>query len=249
MIETLNPSIIHKTEVIEVDTREGYDQWSATYDSTGNPLVAMEERAISVILGDIRGLSAIDLGCGTGRNSRKLHALGATVTGIDFSEGMLNKAIDLSRGLDISYQQHDLSQPLPFGDQSFDLVICSLVIEHLAELTPVFTEMGRICRKDGVIIVSDLHPAMRLRDAQAQFTDAKRGRDIRPKGFPHSMSEYVLSIRDAGLKLLDMKEYVGLEEMVPTVPKMKRYVDWPMLVIFKMRSGGHSLSEDYRHPI
>lgn len=64
-------------EVVEVDTREGYDQLSATYDATGNPLVAMEDRALSELLGDVRGLKAIDLGCGTGHNSRKLHSMGA----------------------------------------------------------------------------------------------------------------------------------------------------------------------------
>ena len=95
------------THVIEVDTQEGYDQWSLTYDSTGNPLVAIEDRAINELLGDINGKKIIDLGCGTGRNSRKLRNLGAEVTGADFSEGMLGKAKELSRGLGINFIQQD----------------------------------------------------------------------------------------------------------------------------------------------
>ena len=43
-------------------------------------------------LGDVRGLAVLDLGCGTGRHALWLAEAGATVTAVDFSEGMLSEA-------------------------------------------------------------------------------------------------------------------------------------------------------------
>ncbi len=223
-------------QVIEIDTQDGYNLWSETYDSTGNPLVATENGALDEMLETLQGKRAVDLGCGTGRNTRKLSALGADVIGMDFSEGMLKKARESSNHFtSVRYLQHDLNRRLPFNDDEFDAVVCSLVIEHIQNLTPVFQEMKRICKPSGYIVVSDLHPTMRLKDAQAQFTDKKTGQDIRPIGYPHSMSEYVLSIQEAGLMVAAMKEFCGREDLVSEFPKMKKYVNWPMLVMFKLR--------------
>jgi SAM-dependent methyltransferase len=220
--------------VVVVDTQEGYNKWSETYDTTGNPLVALEDHVLHDLLGPIAGLRVVDLGCGTGRNVRKLFDWGATVTGVDFSEGMLQKARAAVRGAD--FVQHDLNKRLPFADDSFDLVLSSLVIEHIQNLTPLFIEMGRICAKGGRIVISDLHPAMHLKDAQAQFTDKATGADIRPRGFPHTMSEYMLAIRDSGLQLEDVKEFAGNAGLAERFPKMEKYIGWPMLVVFKLRA-------------
>ena len=47
--------------------REGYDRWASTYDNKGNPTVALKQREIRRLLGDIKGLQVVDLGCGDGR--------------------------------------------------------------------------------------------------------------------------------------------------------------------------------------
>src|SRR5262245_49167536 len=73
-------------------TREGYDRWSAIYDSDGNPLVALEEPEVSRWIGEPRGLKIADIGCGTGRHTLRLAAAGADLTAVDFSEGMLARA-------------------------------------------------------------------------------------------------------------------------------------------------------------
>jgi ubiquinone/menaquinone biosynthesis C-methylase UbiE len=221
-------------QIIEVETKEGYDLWAPTYDMNGNPLVALEDFALNKFLGDVRGLRAIDLGCGTGRNSLKLHDLGAEVEGADFSAGMLARARASAEGRNISFRQCDLTQPLPYPDRTFDLVVSSLVVEHIQDLTSVFKEMGRICRTGGRILVSDLHPAMMLKDSRAQFTDHQSGRDIRPRGFAHSMSEYILAIRDSGLQVKDVAEHSGSAELAKKFPKMQKFVDWPMLVVFSL---------------
>jgi len=47
----------------------GYDRWAAIYDGEDNPLVLLEEQHLIPLLGDVRGLDVVDLGCGTGRHA------------------------------------------------------------------------------------------------------------------------------------------------------------------------------------
>ena len=77
--------------------KHGYDRWASIYDHDLNPLPALEEPVFRAAVGDVRGLSVVDLGCGTGRHAIWL-AGGAAVIAIDFSEGMLAEASTNRRG-------------------------------------------------------------------------------------------------------------------------------------------------------
>ena len=50
--------------------------------------------------------------------------------------------------------QVDLTQTLPFGDQAFDTIILSDVLEHLPEPGRLWTEMNRILRPGGVALIN-----------------------------------------------------------------------------------------------
>jgi ubiquinone/menaquinone biosynthesis C-methylase UbiE len=60
-----------------LSARDGYERWAATYDRDGNPLVALDERVVPPLLGAVRGLEVLELGCGTGRQSARLANGGA----------------------------------------------------------------------------------------------------------------------------------------------------------------------------
>src|SRR5947207_11585964 len=103
--------------------RSGYDRWAAVYDHDANPLQALEGPVVRAAVGDARGLAVLDLGCGTGRHSLWLAAAGATVTALDFSEGMLAEARRKPGAGAVRFLVHDLHQPLPFAAGEFDLVV------------------------------------------------------------------------------------------------------------------------------
>src|SRR5947209_20082351 len=108
--------------------RAGYDRWAAVYDHDANPLQGLEEPVVRAAIGDVRGLAALDLGCGTGRHALWLAGSGAAVTAVDFSDGML-AAARLKPGADVvRFLTHDLHQPLPFAAGEFDLVVSGLVL-------------------------------------------------------------------------------------------------------------------------
>jgi malonyl-CoA O-methyltransferase len=179
------------------------------YDHDANPLQALEEPIVRRMVGDPRGLNVLDLGCGTGRHSLWLAGNGATVTGVDFSEGMLEEARRKAGAEQIRFLCHDLHKPLPFSDGEFDLVVSGLVLEHLSELGYFFADVKRVLRVDGRAVVSAMHPAMFLRGSQARFTDPSTGELVQPGSIAHSISAFVMAAVGAGLRLS------GIEELSP----------------------------------
>src|SRR5438128_2141453 len=94
--------------------RGGYDRWALVYDHDANPLTALEEPYMKEAAGNVRGLTVLDLGCGTGRHTVWLAAAGANVTAVDFSEGMLEEARRKPQAAGVRFIVHDLHEPLPF---------------------------------------------------------------------------------------------------------------------------------------
>ena len=217
-----------------VPTSTGYDLWAASYDTDGNPLVAMEEPLVDQLLGDVRGLAVLDVGCGTGRHSVRLAAKGAIVDALDFSPAMLEQARLKAGAARINFQQHDLAERLPFAEATFDRVICGLVIDHIADLAGLFAEMRRVCRPSGCVVVSVMHPATMLRGVQARFHDPISGREIRPASQPNQLSDYVLAAARAGFKFDHLSEHAVDEALANRVERARRYLGWPMLFLMRL---------------
>ena len=95
-------------EVTLVPTKDGYDRWSEIYEEDGNPLILLEESHVTRVLGNVAGLSIVDVGCGTGRHAVRLAQIGAKVTGIDFSTGMLARARSKPGADAVTFVEHDI---------------------------------------------------------------------------------------------------------------------------------------------
>lgn len=107
------------------------DAFAADYDADNenNDWNAYYERPATLSLaGDVARLRVLDAGCGGGAHAAALIARGATVTGIDRSAGLLEIARRRLEG-HARLLLADLSEPLPFGDGDFDLVVASLVMQ------------------------------------------------------------------------------------------------------------------------
>lgn len=82
-------------------------------------------------LGDLNGRRVLDVGCGTGRFTRELAALGARVTGIDKSETMLGvaRATQRAGGIRPAYVCGDANVAIP--EQSYDAITAFYVLQYL----------------------------------------------------------------------------------------------------------------------
>lgn len=175
-----------------------------------------------------------DLGCGTGRHALRLAARGADVTAVDFSSGMLAAASRKPGWERIRVLEHDLAQPIPLADGTFDVVLSALVLDHVAHVEGLFRECRRLCRPDGCVVASVMHPAMMLRGIVAHFRDPRTGVDVCPASAPNQISDYVLGALRAGLRIVHMSEHAVDDGLADASPRAAKYRGWPMLLLMKL---------------
>jgi malonyl-CoA O-methyltransferase len=214
-----------------VPPREGYDRWASTYDDEGNPLVGLNDEVVAPLAAAAAG-PVLELGCGTGRLTEKLVAAGAEVTAVDFSAGMLARARKRAAA---TFVEHDLRTPLPFSDNLFELAVSGLVVEHLPDLAEFMREAGRVIRPGGRVVITDMHPAMRLRGNSAHFKDPESGVEVRVESIPHQVSDFVRAALTSGLELDDIREHFGSDELAARWPRAAKFVGWPMLLELRLR--------------
>lgn len=105
------------------------------------------------------GANVLDLGAGSGQDTRYLLAHGFSVTAADFSKAALDlnwKTTPSQLKEKLTIKELDLTQPLPFTDQSFDVVYAHLVIHYFNGVTTrqIFDEIYRILRPEGLLALA-----------------------------------------------------------------------------------------------
>jgi malonyl-CoA O-methyltransferase len=223
-------------ETPKAPIRVGYDRWSEIYDHEANPLIGLEEPVVKDALGDVAGLEVLDLGCGTGRHTLWMANAGASVTAIDFSEGMMEKARAKAGAEKVRFLVHDLHERLPFDDGSFDRVVSGLVLEHLHDMAPFFSEARRVLKPGGRAVVSGMHPAMFLRDVRARFRDPATGEKVEPGSVEHTIGDVVMAAVRAGFALAGIDERAPDAELATRYPRAGKYLGWPMLVVLRLQA-------------
>lgn len=118
----------------------------------------LQRRAVTRALAArrVQGSHAIDIGCGFGRWTRLLAEHGARAVGVDPTEAMLEAARSVSPP-SIEYRGMSATA-LDFPDESFDLVTCITVLQHLTpeEQEVAIREIARVLRPGGEAVVLDL---------------------------------------------------------------------------------------------
>jgi ubiquinone/menaquinone biosynthesis C-methylase UbiE len=130
----------------------------ATAEELRNPLASIDT---SCWLGNsIRGWHVLCLAAGGGRHSVLYRAAGAIVTVVDISQGMLDLDRQAIRELnyDVRLIQASMSAMPMLRDQEFDLVIHPVSTCYVAEIEPVFREVSRVLKMDGLYISQHKQP-------------------------------------------------------------------------------------------
>ncbi len=144
----------------------------------------------------------LEVGMGTGRNL-KYYPTGCSVTGIDKSEGMLEKAREKATDMkNVTLLLMD-AEHLEFPDNSFDYVVTTFVLCTIPDPVKALKEMRRVLKPSGELIALEhVHSSYPL---IARFEDL-----INPVLFfllgDHTTRHTVKNIEDAGFTIKEAKK-------------------------------------------
>jgi ubiquinone/menaquinone biosynthesis C-methylase UbiE len=179
-----------------------YDVWADVYDSQTNATrdldaVILQGQDPSLFRGDV-----LEIGCGTGKNTEWVAPRARSLLALDASEQMLKRARERPGVQHVQFLQHDLRERWPAADASRDMIMCNLVLEHIEDLSAVFSEARRVLRPGGSFYVCELHPFRQLQGKQAHFVNPETGTVQKVRSYLHDVSDYLNAALGAGLVLV-----------------------------------------------
>jgi 2-polyprenyl-3-methyl-5-hydroxy-6-metoxy-1,4-benzoquinol methylase len=116
------------------------------------------DKAIFDLLGSIRNKRILDAGCGQGYLAHEMSQRGANVIGIDGADNLIKIAKKNYPHPSLSFFVHNLKNPLPFENKSFDIIVANMVLMDFDPLSETVKEFNRALKDDGRFIFSILHP-------------------------------------------------------------------------------------------
>lgn len=182
----------------------GFDLWADGYDKSvglsdeedSYPFAGYRKVLAEAyrLIGGMQAERVLDVGCGTGILGARLCEAGVKVTGLDFSDRMLDIARE--RMPEARLIRHDFSQglPLELRQAAFDAVVSTYAIHHLTDEQKLLLlrEMAECVRPGGRVLVGD------VAFETAQDRDACRER--------------------SGDEWDDEEYYMAMEELLPDLP-------------------------------
>lgn len=126
------------------------------------------------LLGDVRGLRVLDLGCGEGGYGRELARRGAIVVGVDGSEKLV--AVAKRRAADaecqIAYRRANASRLEGIESASFDCILAAMSLMDVEDYDEAIAEAWRVLAPGGILLMSISHPCFSARTAEWVTSDA-----------------------------------------------------------------------------
>ena len=192
---------------MEQDVQSAYNAWAESYDAQENKTRDLDKEATKNVLSTIINSSSLvlEFGCGTGKNTAWLAESAAEITGVDFSEQMLNKARKKISSSNINFNQADITKCWPFADQSFSVITCNLILEHVENLDFIFSEAQRTLKSGGYFFISELHPVKQYMGSKARFE--LDDQFVSPECYTHHTSDYFSSATKFGFVCTELREW------------------------------------------
>lgn len=233
-----------------------YEEIAKDYDSiqgeTGEPLHAeILDPAIERVLGDLKGKAVLDAGCGNGYWCRRLAKQADQVFGIDSSVVMIDIANNKDNPKNVHFDVVNLESPLPFTNNQFDLVLSSLVLHYLEELSTAAQEFFRVLKPGSSCIIATQHPNYpfyfsNTEQYQSKFLNQPKGYFEREsldqvticgkfslRTYNHTLQDYVEAFTNAGFVLDKLLEPEFTQEFLDHNPKYQPLKNVPRVIVFR----------------
>jgi predicted TPR repeat methyltransferase len=204
-----------------MNIQEAYNIWATQYDTNKNKTRDLDQKVTKQILSNYTFSNVIELGCGTGKNTDFLLTKAQSITGIDFSEEMLNKAKAKFKHKHVIFQQSDLTANWNLPNASTDLVTCNLVLEHIENLSIVFRQAHEKLTRNGIFFISELHPFKQYTGSKARFETDNGTQEL--ETYVHHISDFLNVAQEIGFKMIELNEW--FDELEPNeIPRLVSFV-------------------------
>ncbi len=199
-----------------MNIRDAYDQWAVQYDSNFNRTRDLEAIALRETLSTQYFESVLEIGCGTGKNTGWLAGRAKKILAVDLSEGMLSIARSKISQPSVEFTRADINEEWKFSSEKFDLVIFSLVLEHIRDLAKLFRKTTFMLNPQGYVYIGELHPYKQYSGSQARF-ETKEGTKL-VDSYVHHISEFTNAAARHGMQIVTLREH--FDENETAIPRI-----------------------------
>jgi len=198
---------------------ESYNKWAASYDLMQNKTRDLEANSLRSLLKNHTFDHALELGCGTGKNTSFLSSVSTNLTAVDFSEEMMASAKEKLHASNVEFRITDINLPWPFMPEHFNLVSTSLVLEHIENLDFVFSEASRVLKNKGLFYIGELHPYKQYLGSKARFETESGIHYL--ECYNHHISHFFSAASKNGFTIVNLDEWFDEDEKdIPRVITM-----------------------------
>lgn len=207
-----------------------YDQWAPDYDTMPNSTIAIDEVNFPKLWAELPPSRVLEIGCGTGRHTKKLVRSGHNILAIDQSKQMLEiaKAQELSG---VEYICGDIFT-LELPKVGFDFAIMSLVLEHLPNPQLVFEIIFGALKTGGSFFLSEIHPNRMQNGSGARFIDKETQEEVRMVSFIHGLDEIRTKAQNAGFHIVSEIECIASPDFAAQNLAWEKYINTPMTIMW-----------------
>lgn len=188
-----------------MNVQQAYNVWASQYDTNQNKTRDLEAKSLRETLRTVDVNRCLEIGCGTGKNTQWLVEKAEHITAVDLSEEMLARAREKIKTDRVTFRQADITTEWVFADGLYNLIVFSLVLEHIEHLEPIFEKAARVLQPGGYVYIGELHPFKQYSGSKARF-DTEAGTHI-VSCYNHNVSDFIQAARNHGLTVFNLDEY------------------------------------------
>ncbi len=200
-----------------MNVQEAYNVWAENYDTVQNKTRDLEAMALRASVLATEPLDVLEIGCGTGKNTKWLLTKAKYLVASDFSSEMLAKAKGKITTKNVEFRQFDLRGDWKFSHNQFDLITCSLALEHIENIDFVFGQAHKILRTGGLFYIGELHPFKQYQGIKARFDTGDGIFEL--ECFMHHVSEFFVAAKNNNFECVDLKEWFDDDDKT-TMPRL-----------------------------